>query len=29
MADRVGHGIEIKHLYKIFGERAVEPCRRR
>jgi glycine betaine/proline transport system ATP-binding protein len=24
MADRVGHGIEIKHLYKIFGERAVD-----
>ena len=23
MADRVGHGIEIKRLYKIFGERAV------
>ena len=22
MADRVGHGIEIKHLYKIFGEKA-------
>jgi glycine betaine/proline transport system ATP-binding protein len=24
MADRIGRGIEIKHLYKIFGERAVE-----
>lgn len=22
MADRIGHGIEIKHLYKIFGEKA-------
>ena len=24
MADRVGHGIEIRRLYKIFGERAVD-----
>ena len=24
MADRVGRGIEIRRLYKIFGERAVE-----
>lgn len=27
MADRVGHGIEVKHLYKIFGERAVDLVR--
>jgi glycine betaine/proline transport system ATP-binding protein len=24
MADRIGHGIEIRRLYKIFGERAVD-----
>jgi hypothetical protein len=23
MADRIGHGVEIRRLYKIFGEKAV------
>jgi hypothetical protein len=24
MADRIGHGIEIRRLYKIFGEKTVD-----